>query len=68
MTKKEFGHQESKKVDNHGDQDDADLGEEGEVEGEEGEVEEAGQDGQHGHLQSKYLVMIVQSYDVVIMR
>ena len=47
---------------------DANLGEEGEVEGEEGEVEEAGQDRQHGHLPSKYVVMIVQSYDVVIMR
>ena len=46
--------EDSKKGDDQGDQHDADLGEEGEVEGEEGEVEEAGQDGQHGHLPSKY--------------
>ena len=60
--------EDSKKGDDQGDQDDADLGEEGEVEGEEGEVQEAGQDCQDGHLQSKYLMIIVQSYDAMIMR
>ena len=60
--------EESKKGDDQGDQHDADLGEEGEVEGEEGEVEEAGQDGQHGHLPSKYLMMTIQSNDTMIMR